>query len=210
MQFDKFFRALAPKCQNIFFFLQKVFSSKIKFWTKFFCTHKLQLNKVFDAFAPKFHTIFPHSPKRVKKLIIFLRKNSPIKNLHRTHRMQFSKTCRKFSPKVRKDYSQSPEIKKHFKKFVFINDSSKNIPWTLENTFDDPTRLVSPETGTFSSKSENNWKFWRVRGKEKISPKISSERKECSFDHDVKKFFNDFQPFSFKVVGTRKFPRGKW
>ena len=84
--------------QNFWSELEKVvnvFSSKIKFSTKFFCPHELHFDTPFETFAPKCQNFFLTARRRWKKIIIFRRKNSPIKNLRWTQRMQFWKTHRK-------------------------------------------------------------------------------------------------------------------
>ena len=121
---------------------------------------------------------FPHSPKTVKLLINFRRKNSPIKNLHWTHRKCFRQTYRKFfaeSPK--KECARRPKRKKQFKEFVFKKTSSKKNPWTLENSFDNPTRLFSPKIRNVFLKVEKQLKTLKIFWNRKFPSKSVSRRK---------------------------------
>ena len=189
----------------------KVFPSKIKCSTKDFCTPKLQIWQTFWSFCAKMPECFPRSPRTVKILINFCRKNSPIKNLHWTYRMQFWQTYRKILAKSPKKLFPNSKNLETIRRNCFQKTTyPKKSPGHLKAVSATQQDYYRQKSKMLSSKSENNWKFWKVCEKEKFFFKNVLWTEENSFDQHVKKFLQNSKTFPSKSVSRGKFSRRKW
>ena len=125
----------------------------------------MQLGKSFWSFCAKIPHYFPHSPKRVKKLWIFRRKNSPIKNLHWTQRMKFRQTYHQIFAKSPRCCVRRPKRKQSFKDFVLRKILFQKYPLDTWKQFENPTRLISPKIQNVFfkhwKKLKNLKSFWK-------------------------------------------------
>ena len=178
----------------------KIFPSKIKFSKNFFCTHKLQFWQTFWIFCAKMPECFPRSPRTVKILINFCRKNSPIKNLHWTYRMQFWQTYRKILAKSPKKLFPNSKNLETIRRNCFQKTTyPKKSPGHLKAVSATQQDYYRQKSKMLSSKSENNWKFWKVCEKEKCFFKNVLWTRRKQFWPTCQKFFTKFQNFSLKI-----------
>ena len=177
------------------FFLQKsnfpefFFTLILQFWQSFwsFCTAKMPED-------------FPHSPKTVRKLIHFCRKDSPIKNLHWTHRMQFWQSCRKVFAESPKRLFPKSRNKETIQKICFQKTTIPKIsPGHLKTVLTTQQNFYRQKSEMFSSKSENSWKVWKFREKEKYIFKDVLWTQRDQFWSPCQKIFSKFRTFALKV-----------
>ena len=123
---------------------------------------------------------FPHSPKTVKILINFRRKNSPIKNLHWTNRMQFWETYRKIFAGSTKKLRPTTKTKKQFKKFDSKNKLFQKYPLDTWKQFRQPNKIIfAKNPKCFPQSRKTTESFEDFVKKKIISPQMSSGHKNA-------------------------------
>ena len=148
-------------CKSFFFenqIFHKIFlSTWIAFWHTFW------------SFCAKVPESFPHSPKTVKKLINFCRKNSQFKNLNWTHRKQFWQTYRKSFAESPKNLCPNSKNLETIRRICFQKTNySKISPGLLKEVSTTQQDYYRQKSEMFSSKSQKQLKFLKILWERKL------------------------------------------